>query len=124
MCLENEHSEEVSKTPFGVYKFKKAFGIANNPGCAIPYLKVNNSTYWSGDVANGMHYNEMVDLNDYPNLNMTNSEHIIEYENQYHYCLNINFNENGTPEKGSAIFLHCFGPEKPYTVFVLQFRKM
>lgn len=46
---------------------------------------------------------------------MTNSEHIIEYENQHQYCLNINFNENGTPGKGSAIFLHCFDPKKPYT---------
>ena len=30
-------------------------------------------------------------------------------------CANISFNEEGTPGRGSAIFLHCFGPLKPYT---------
>ncbi len=115
LCPADKHSEEVTQTPIGVYKFNAAFGIADDPGCAIPYTKVNNSTYWSGDSADGMHYNEMVDINDYPNLNMTNSEHIIDYEYEYQYCLNINFNENGTPGLGSAIFLHCFGPKKPYT---------
>ena len=29
--------------------------------------------------------------------------------------MNISFNEDGTPGRGSAIFLHCLGPEKPYT---------
>ena len=29
--------------------------------------------------------------------------------------MNISYNENGTPGLGSAIFLHCFGPAKPYT---------
>ena len=39
----------------------------------------------------------------------------MEYEYQYQYCLNISFNEEGTPGRGSAIFLHCFGTQKPYT---------
>ncbi|MBR3741087.1 MAG: hypothetical protein IKN04_11650 [Clostridia bacterium] len=62
-----------------------------------------------------MCYNEMVDIRDYPDLDLTNSEHILDYECQYQYCLNISFNEDGTPGRGSAIFLHCFGPVKPYT---------
>ena len=40
--------------------------------------------------------------------------HLI-YLYQYQYCLNISFNEEGTPGRGSAIFLHCLGPVKPYT---------
>ena len=62
-----------------------------------------------------MHYNEMVDIKDLPDLDMENSEHIMDYEYRYQYCLNISFNEDATPGKGSAIFLHCFGPQKPYT---------
>lgn len=27
----------------------------------------------------------------------------------------ISFNEDGTPGRGSAIFLHCLGSAKPYT---------
>ena len=44
-----------------------------------------------------------------------NSEHIVDYEYQYQYCLNISFNEEGAAGRGSAIFLHCLGPLKPYT---------
>jgi L,D-peptidoglycan transpeptidase YkuD (ErfK/YbiS/YcfS/YnhG family) len=115
LCLDADHAEGCGQTPIGVYKFNKAFGIAADPGCAIPYVKVTDGTYWSGDVREGMRYNEMVDIDDYPDLDLTDSEHIVDYEYQYQYCLNISFNEDGTPGRGSAIFLHCLGPVKPYT---------
>ena len=54
-------------------------------------------------------------INQYPNLDTANSEHIIEYTRQYQYCLNISYNAEGVPGLGSAIFLHCLGPNKPYT---------
>ena len=113
LCLDEDHREGCGQTPIGVYRFNKAFGIAPDPGCAIPYIQVDEDTYWSGDP--GEHYNEMVDIKDYPNLLMDDSEHIVDYEYQYQYCLNISFNEAGTPGRGSAIFLHCMGPLKPYT---------
>ena len=113
LCLDKDHREGCGQTPIGVYHFNKAFGIAADPGCALPYVQVDDNTYWSGDP--GEHYNEMVDIRDYPNLLLDDSEHIVDYEYQYQYCLNISFNEEGTPGRGSAIFLHCFGPLKPYT---------
>ena len=115
LCPDAEHKEGCGQTPIGVYTFNKAFGIAPDPGCAIPYIQVTDDTYWSGDERDGMHYNEMVDIKDYPDLDMTNSEHIVDYEYQYQYCLNISFNEDGTPGRGSAIFMHCLGPVNPYT---------
>lgn len=115
LCLDADHAEGCAQTPVGVYHFNKAFGIAADPGCAIPYTQVTDDTYWSGDDREGMHYNEMVSFAEYPDLDMENSEHIVDYEYQYQYCLNISFNEEGTPGRGSAIFLHCFGPVKPYT---------
>ena len=60
-------------------------------------------------------YNQMVNIRDVPDLVMDDSEHIVDYEYQYQYCLNISFNEEGTPGRGSSIFLHCLGPAKPYT---------
>ena len=48
---------------------------------------------WSGDGCDGMCYNEMVGIREYPDLDMTNSEHILDYEYQFQYCLNISFNE-------------------------------
>ncbi len=115
LCADEDHKEGCGQTPMGVFKFNKAFGIADDPGCAIPYIKVDEDTYWSGDAREGMHYNEMVDIKDFPDLQMDDSEHIMDYDYQYRYCLNISFNEDGTPGRGSAIFLHCFGPVKPYT---------
>ncbi|MBP3210629.1 MAG: L,D-transpeptidase family protein [Oscillospiraceae bacterium] len=113
LCLDEDHVEGCGQTPMGTYRFNKAFGIAPDPGCAIPYVQVDNDIYWSGDP--DYHYNEMVNINDNPELAMDDSEHIVDYEYQYQYCLNISFNEEGTTGRGSAIFLHCFGPEKPYT---------
>ncbi len=113
LCLDADHKEGCAQTPIGVYHFNKAFGIAPDPGCAIPYVQVTDDTYWSGDPDE--HYNEMVSIRDYPNLALDDSEHIVDYEYQYQYCMNISFNEDGTPGRGSAIFLHCIGPLKPYT---------
>lgn len=107
--------EGDSMTPAGTFHFNAAFGIADDPGCAIPYTKVDDDSYWSGDAREGMHYNEMVSIKDYPDLDTENSEHLIEYTRQYQYCLNIDYNKEGTPGLGSAIFLHCFGPKSPYT---------
>lgn len=114
-CDDSEHAEGCAQTPLGTYHFTKAFGIADDPGCAMPYTKVTEDTYWSGDQREGMHYNEMVSIKDYPDLDKENSEHIIDYTYPYQYCLNISFNEEGTSGRGSAIFLHCFGDRKPYT---------
>ena len=113
LCLDADHKEGCGQTPVGVYRFNKAFGIAADPGCAIPYFQVDDNTYWSGDP--DRQYNQMVDIRDVPELAMADSEHIVDYEYQYQYCLNISFNEEGTPGRGSAIFLHCFGPVKPFT---------
>ena len=113
LCMDADHKEGCNQTPIGTYHFNKAFGIANDPGCSIPYTKVTDDTYWSGDP--NIKYNQMVSLKENPNLKMDDSEHIMEYEYQYQYCLNISFNEEGTPGRGSAIFLHGFGTQKPYT---------
>ncbi|WP_049945741.1 MULTISPECIES: L,D-transpeptidase family protein [unclassified Butyrivibrio] len=102
-------------TPQGVFTFDKAFGIAEDPGCSMNYIQVDENDYWSGDEASGMHYNEMVDINDYPDLDVADSRHIADYIREYRYCLNIDYNKEGEAGKGSAIFLHCLGARKPYT---------
>ena len=102
-------------TPVGTFTFNRAFGIAPDPGCAISYVQADEDTYWSGDVNEGMHYNELVSLKDLPELDKDNSEHILDYPYEYQYCLNISYNADGTPNAGSAIFLHCLGDRKPRT---------
>ena len=107
--------EGDGKTPVGDFHFNYAFGIADDPGCAMTYRKVTEDDYWSGDVRDGYGYNTMVSIKEHPDLNTDDSEHIVDYNEHYQYCLNISYNEECTPGKGSAIFLHCFGPDKPYT---------
>ena len=55
-------------TPVGTFAFNRAFGIAPDPGCKITYVQADEDTYWSGDVNDGMHYNELVSLKDLPAL--------------------------------------------------------
>ena len=108
--------EGDSKTPTGTYHFNYAFGINEDPGCsAFEYQQVTDDDYWSGDQRDGYHYNEMVSIKDLPDLDVDNSEHIVDYPVHYQYCMNISWNEDGEAGKGSAIFLHCLGPQKPYT---------
>ena len=107
--------EGDAKTPIGTFHFNAAFGIAKDPGCVIPYKQVDKNIYWSGDDRPGMKYNRLVDIREMPDLNIEDSEHIIDYDPHYTYAMNISYNEDGTPGLGSAIFLHCFGPYKPYT---------
>ena len=110
-----KEKEGDGKTPVGTFRFNYAFGIAEDPGCTIPYQQVDDNAYWSGDTREGYGYNQMVSIEDLPDLNTDDSEHIMDYTYQYQYCLNISYNEECTPGLGSAIFLHCFGPFKPYT---------
>ena len=107
MISDEDRYEGCGKTPIGRYHFTKAFGIADDPGSVMPYTKVTDDLYWSGDY--DIQYNQMVSINDYPGLDTSNSEHLIDYTTPYQYCLNIGFNEDGTAGRGSAIFLHCYG---------------
>ncbi len=110
-----KQAEGDGMTPVGSFSFNRAFGIAEDPGCAIEYQQVTDDLYWSGDQREGYGYNRMVSILDLPDLNTDDSEHIVDYTYQYQYCLNISYNAEGTPGLGSAIFLHCLGPFKPYT---------
>ena len=112
LIADDDRTEGCGKTPIGVYQFNKAFGIASDPGCAISYTKVTGDMYWSGDSSDGMPYNELVSVNEYPDLDIKSSEHLIEHTKAYQYCLSLTFNEEGTPGRGYAIFFHCYGDYK------------
>ena len=79
----------------------------------MPYTQVDENIYWSGDF--NYKYNQWVDIREYPNLNKNYSEHIIDYNPHYTYVLNIGYNKENIVGKGSALFIHCFGPAKPWT---------
>lgn len=103
------------KTPVGTFRFDCAFGIAPDPGCAMPYTQVNENHYWSGNWH--YKYNQLVDVRSAPaNFDTVYTEHLIDYNPYYVYALNMGYNAECTPAKGFALFMHCFGPKNPYTL--------
>ena len=100
-------SEADLKSPVGCFKFNKYFGIADNPGTKMPYIKLNDSLYWVSDPKSSK-YNQMVNIETYTAFNKSISEHLIDETLAYKYAMNINYNQNNIPNMGSAIFLHCF----------------
>ena len=106
--------EGDTKTPLGTFGFNKALGINDDPGCALPYTKVNDSHYWDCD-SNSGHYNTLVSTDDYKDFSTDDSEHIVDYPNAYKYILNTTYNEECIPNAGSAIFLHCYREQRTYT---------
>lgn len=102
-------------TPVGTFTIDKAFGLADDPGCQIEYTKVDDTYYWSGDAREGMHFNELVSINDVPDLDTENSEHIADFDYAYQYVLNMGYNSECEEEKGFAFFFHCFRVNRTYT---------
>ncbi len=102
-------------TPTGTFTIGKAFGIADDPGCQVEYTKVTADDYWSGDMREGMHFNEFVNINDVPGLDPEECEHLIDYTYEYQYCLDMGYNTECIPEEGSCFFFHCMSLVKPYT---------
>lgn len=98
--------EGDGKTPIGVYAFNKAFGVLPNPGISsMPYLQVDETYHWIDD-SKSKYYNQCVSTREVE-VDWSSSEHIFKIVPQYNYVLSINYNEECTPNAGSAIFLHC-----------------
>ena len=91
------------RTPTGDFPITHAFGIKDDPGSLIEYLKVNENHYWCADE----YYNQLVDISQ--QKHRCRGEHLIDYTKQYAYAMNIGYNTEGVDGEGSAIFLHCFG---------------
>jgi len=101
----NRHEGDKT-TPIGAFPLTVAFGIADDPGAAMPYRKVTPNSYWSGEKQD---YNTWVEVEP-GSRRMRNSEHLITYTVPYQYCFAIGFNiDPMVVGKGSAIFLHCKG---------------
>ena len=92
-------------TPSGMFTLGTIFGCADNPGTENNYLKVNDDMYWVDDF-NSEHYNQLVDIGK-GKVDFASAEHLSDYPIQYKYAVAVDYNIDGIPGKGSAIFLHC-----------------
>lgn len=99
--------EGDEKTPMGIFKMNTPFGIKDAlEGFPDNYIKVTPDLYWNGDSDSEL-YNRLVSTNTYDDFNKSKSEHLIDYAGYYNYCIDTGYNPEGTPHKGSALFLHC-----------------
>ena len=102
-----KEKEGDNKTPLGVFKMNTPFGIKDAlPGFPANYLKVGKNHYWCGDSDSEL-YNRMADASGSVSFSKSESEHLTDYAGYYDYCIDTGYNPEGTPHKGSALFLHC-----------------
>ena len=103
--------EGDKKTPAGTYNLTTPFGIKADPGAQMAYTQVTKYHYWCGASDSG-YYNQLVDERLVDRKHTSSDEYLINYKGVYNYCLFIDYNAEGTPHKGSCIFLHCTGSNK------------
>lgn len=103
--------EGDGKTPTGTFNLTQPFGNKADPGANMPYTKVTKYHYWCG-TSSSEYYNQLVDSRVTGRKHTSSDEHLISYGSVYNYCMFIDYNKEGTPGKGSCIFLHCSGRNK------------
>jgi L,D-peptidoglycan transpeptidase YkuD (ErfK/YbiS/YcfS/YnhG family) len=99
--------EGSMRTPQGVSGLSHAFGIAANPGTALPRFQVDNSDWWDED-AQSARYNQHVRCapGSCP-FRESVSEHLADYAVQYRYAVFFDYNVDPVvPGAGSGFFLH------------------
>lgn len=100
-------SERRSRTPRGVFTLTEAFGLARDPGSALPYTQVGLSHWWVSDVRSP-HYNEMRVCTPGAScgFRQSRSEQLGAID-AYSYAIVIDYNRDPVlAGRGSAIFLH------------------
>ena len=112
--------EGDGKTPKGTYDLGIIFGIKPNPGTNLEYIEIDENYYWVDD-SNSKYYNKMVDIKKVEK-DWESAEHLVKYQKEYQYVIEIKYNEEGKKGKGSAIFLHCIG-DKNYTQGCIAIKK-
>jgi len=97
-----KQAEGDKKTPTGDFGIGSAFGILENPGTKLNYIRVTKTTYACDE--DSPYYNTIIDTSV---VNHTcHGEEMYKYTTAYAYGLQIGYNLENVYPKGSAIFLH------------------
>ena len=100
-------SERRSRTPRGVFALTEAFGLARDPGTALPYTRVGLSHWWVSDVQSP-HYNQMRTCSPGASCGFRQSRsEQLGAIGAYRYAIVIDYNRDPVlAGRGSAFFLH------------------
>ena len=97
--------EGDAKTPYGDYGVRCAFGILDDPGTALEYVNVTETTFACDEECE--YYNQIIDTAS-TGHNCAGEEMFI-YTPEYNYGIATDYNPGNEWPKGSSIFLHCKG---------------
>lgn len=93
------------KTPQGILHFTMAFGKKTDPGSSFPYTQVDEHHFWVDD-SNSAYYNQFVST-DSISQDWNSAEKLLLSTDSYNYVLATDYNAEGIPGAGSALFMHC-----------------
>lgn len=99
--------EGDGRTPSGDFALTAAFGIKDDPGASLPYVKITEDFYACNE-NNSRYYNQII--------NAAETGHnckgirLIDHSPAYNYGVVIESNPKNKYPNGSAIFLCCKGP--------------
>ncbi len=92
------------RTPEGEFGVRSAFGVKPDPGTALPYLQVSDTTVACD--GEGPFYNQIVDESI---TGPCPGERMSELVPEYNYGMALDYNPDNVYPLGSAIFFHCQG---------------
>lgn len=104
---ENGVKDEVLEgdlaTPSGLYNLGTGFGIMDDPGTKLDYVKVTEESFWVDD-PESEYYNQYVEGTD--NMDWQSAEQLSLYSPDYNYAVFIEYNVDPVVKgAGSAFFL-------------------
>lgn len=97
--------EGDGKTPIGIFSIGMALGREKRMKTKLPYVMIYPDLYWVDD-PDSFYYNQLVD-NCKVGKEWKTAEHLWDYTVEYEYMIEIKYNQERIPGKGSGIFLHC-----------------
>jgi L,D-peptidoglycan transpeptidase YkuD (ErfK/YbiS/YcfS/YnhG family) len=100
-------SEDIARTPQGVFTLTEAFGRAANPGTALPYRQVDAQDWWVGDRTSSLYNQHARCAAGSCPFDESVSENLYGAGPVYDYAAVIDYNRSpAVPGAGSAFFLH------------------
>ena len=99
-------SESTTRTPAGTFTLTEAFGRGGNPGTALPYRVVDGDDWWVSDVTSPRYNRYAQCAPGTCDFDEGSGENLFAAGPVYAQAVVIDYNRGGTPDAGSAYFLH------------------
>lgn len=105
---EADRRQDTGATPAGTHRLISAFGHHDRrPAWDLRYRAFDSDDYWVLD-SDSPHYNRFR-TGAQGGFALDDSEHLVEFGDQYEFAIVMDYNRDQTPGRGGAMFLHVNG---------------